>query len=226
MTLGAMFPGSPIRARMIGLEERLFDYPWSSFPLYAAHKGRPVWFEPRTVLGEMGLDDTAAGRRAYAERMRERAVDDPLSAVATSYAQWQSAHFSLEEIAAGLAAPEFDFNADGVANVLDYALARDPRNGLGGILPGVPRTGTGGRVRLAFTRDASRADLVYLVEASNDLAIWTGLARSVSGAATTSIGAAAAVSESGGVLKNVIVEDLQNPAASPERFLRLRITLP
>ena len=67
---------NPVRARMIGLEERLFDYPWSSYPLYAARKGRPVWFEPRTVLGEMGLEDTAAGRRAYAERMRDRAVDE------------------------------------------------------------------------------------------------------------------------------------------------------
>ena len=67
---------NPIRARMIGLEERLFDFPWSSYPLYAAKKGRPPWFEPRTVLGEMGMEDTAAGRRAYAERMRERAVDE------------------------------------------------------------------------------------------------------------------------------------------------------
>ena len=67
---------NPIRARMIGLEERLFDYAWSSYPLYVARKGRPVWFEPRTVLGELGLDDTVAGRRAYAQRMRERAVEE------------------------------------------------------------------------------------------------------------------------------------------------------
>jgi len=67
---------NPIRARMIGLEERLFDFAWSSYPWYAAKRGRPPWFEPRTVLGEMGLEDTAAGRRAYAERMRTRAVDE------------------------------------------------------------------------------------------------------------------------------------------------------
>ena len=67
---------NPVRARMIGLEARLFDYAWSSYPLYAARKGRPVWFEPRTVLGELGLEDTVAGRRAYAQRMRSRAVEE------------------------------------------------------------------------------------------------------------------------------------------------------
>ena len=67
---------NPVRARMIGLDERLFDYAWSSYPLYAARKGRPVWFEPRTVLGELGCDDDAAGRRWFARRMRERAVEE------------------------------------------------------------------------------------------------------------------------------------------------------
>ena len=67
---------NPVRARMVHLDGRLFDFPWSSYPLYAARKGRPVWFEPRTVLGEMGFEDTAAGRRAYAERMRARAVEE------------------------------------------------------------------------------------------------------------------------------------------------------
>ena len=67
---------NPVRARMIGLEERLFDYPWSCYPLDAARKGRPVWFEPRTVPGEMGFEDTAAGRRWSAERMRARAVNE------------------------------------------------------------------------------------------------------------------------------------------------------
>lgn len=45
---------------------------------YAAHAGRPEWFEPSRVLGELGLEDTAAGRRCYAERMRERAVEEAL----------------------------------------------------------------------------------------------------------------------------------------------------
>ena len=65
---------NPIRARMIGLEERLYDYRWSSYRWYAAKAGRPAWFEPEWVLAELQLADTAEGRRLYAERMRERAV--------------------------------------------------------------------------------------------------------------------------------------------------------
>jgi REP-associated tyrosine transposase len=65
---------NPVRARIVGLNERLFDYCWSSYPWYAATTGRPQWFEPRRVLGELGMEDDPAGRRRYAERMRERAV--------------------------------------------------------------------------------------------------------------------------------------------------------
>jgi REP element-mobilizing transposase RayT len=67
---------NPIRARMIGLDERLFDYRWSSYKWYASTAGRQKWFEPGVVLGELGFDDTAEGRRRYAKRMRKRAVEE------------------------------------------------------------------------------------------------------------------------------------------------------
>jgi len=67
---------NPVRARMISLQQRLFDYRWSSYPFYAAKAGRPAWFEPERVLGEVGLEDTVFGRRHYAERMRGRAVEE------------------------------------------------------------------------------------------------------------------------------------------------------
>ena len=44
---------NPVRARMVTLEQRLFDFPWTSYPLYARKAGRPPWFEPRVVLGEL-----------------------------------------------------------------------------------------------------------------------------------------------------------------------------
>lgn len=67
---------NPVRARMILPEGRLFDFRWSSYRWYAARNGRPGWFEPVRVLGELGLEDTAEGRRRYAERMRQRALDE------------------------------------------------------------------------------------------------------------------------------------------------------
>ena len=76
VTLSDYIHLNPIRARMISLEQRLFDYRWSSYRFYAARAGRPIWFEPRQVLGELGLADTTEGRRTYAERMREEAVDE------------------------------------------------------------------------------------------------------------------------------------------------------
>jgi putative transposase len=67
---------NPLRAGLISLEERLFDYRWSSYPFYVVKRHRPDWFEPGRVMGELGLKDTATGRRLYAERMRERALDE------------------------------------------------------------------------------------------------------------------------------------------------------
>jgi REP element-mobilizing transposase RayT len=67
---------NPVRAGLIGLEDKLFSYPWSSYPWYAALAGRPSWFEPGRVLGGLGWKDDKAGRHAYAERMRGRAVEE------------------------------------------------------------------------------------------------------------------------------------------------------
>jgi putative transposase len=74
--LGDYIHLNPVRAGMISLDERLFDYCWSSYPFYVVRKGRPDWFEPDRVLGELGLEDTIAGRRRYGERMRQRAVEE------------------------------------------------------------------------------------------------------------------------------------------------------
>ena len=65
---------NPVRARLVGLEDRLVDYRWSSYPYFVRAAGRPAWFAPDAVLGELGLKDDAEGRRGYAERMRGEAV--------------------------------------------------------------------------------------------------------------------------------------------------------
>jgi hypothetical protein len=76
VTLSDYIHLNPVRARLISLRERLFDYRWSSYRWYATRTSRPEWFEPGRVLGELGLGDTADGRRRYAERMRQRAMEE------------------------------------------------------------------------------------------------------------------------------------------------------
>src|SRR4051812_32227108 len=66
----------PIRAHLVSLDQRLFDYAWSSYRWFAATAGRRSWFTPATVLAELGLADDLAGRRRFAGRMRQRAVEE------------------------------------------------------------------------------------------------------------------------------------------------------
>jgi hypothetical protein len=67
---------NPVRARLVTLDQRLFDCPWSSYRWFAATPGRRAWCTPEIVLGELGFADDPAGRRGYAERMRQRAVEE------------------------------------------------------------------------------------------------------------------------------------------------------
>ena len=62
---------NPVRARLLGAEERLLSYPWSSFAWYlAAPAHRPAWIRVDRLLGEHGLAaDTAAGRQVFEQRM-------------------------------------------------------------------------------------------------------------------------------------------------------------
>ena len=65
---------NPVRAGLLGTEERLVAYPWSSLGWYlAAPEYRPGWVRVDRVLGEHGLqEDTAAGRQEFERRMEGR----------------------------------------------------------------------------------------------------------------------------------------------------------
>lgn len=67
---------NPVRARMVSLDQRLYNYRWSSYRWYVARAGRAAWFEAGRVLGELGLDDSVGGRQEYARRMRMRAAEE------------------------------------------------------------------------------------------------------------------------------------------------------
>ena len=65
---------NPVRARLLPLESRLLEYPWSSFGGYlTAPRHRPGWLRVERLLGEHGIaQDTAAGRREFERRMEAR----------------------------------------------------------------------------------------------------------------------------------------------------------
>jgi REP element-mobilizing transposase RayT len=69
---------NPVRARLLGAEDRLLAYPWSSLLWYlAAAKHRPEWMRVDRLLGEHGIGaDTASGRQEFERRMEARRAQE------------------------------------------------------------------------------------------------------------------------------------------------------
>ena len=75
---------NPVRAQLLGKEDRLLSYPWSSFGWYLVVPAqRPGWLRVDRLLGEHGIaEDTPAGRQEFERRMEAR------RAQATDGAEW------------------------------------------------------------------------------------------------------------------------------------------
>ena len=65
---------NPVRAGLVGGEEKMADYAWSSFPQYLKPpRKRPGWLRVDRVLGEWGIRrDNVAGRREFGDLMEVR----------------------------------------------------------------------------------------------------------------------------------------------------------
>ena len=65
---------NPVRAKLIGPQERLLAYPWSSLVWYlAAADHRPAWLRVDRLLGEHGMGkDTPAARAQFEQQMEQR----------------------------------------------------------------------------------------------------------------------------------------------------------
>ncbi|MEO0055108.1 MAG: hypothetical protein RLZZ50_1055, partial [Verrucomicrobiota bacterium] len=123
----------------------------------------------------------------------------------TPLEQWRVAHFGVVE-PAGTAADLQDPEADGLPNLLEYALGSDPLAIDAGAV--APRAAlAAGRLTISFTRVADPA-LVYEVEAAADLSAW-GVIWSSTGATN--------------VAGPVTVTDIPEGSGQPRRFMRLRV---
>ena len=121
-----------------------------------------------------------------------------------------------KSLAGGDAAPEFDFDKDGLRNLIEYAVGTEPKFATASVLASVP--GAPNTVR--FNQASGRTDITFVVEASADLNNpWTVIATSTAGGTFTGI-ANVDVSTSSGV---VTVTDNRTPAPT-KSFHRLRAT--
>lgn len=116
------------------------------------------------------------------------------------YAAW--AGTALAAAAEADRLPAADPDRDGLANLLEYALATDPLLAT----PGQPATSLSGDSKLQLTFHRARAELTYEVLASGDLTTWSVLA--------TNPGTAG---------QQVTVTDTVALTAGVRRFLRLRV---
>lgn len=135
-----------------------------------------------------------------------------VSVTGQTYESWESANFTPEEIAAGLAAFDADPDDDGLVNLLEYALGTDahaltPPLAASILLDGESQL----RLTLTFTRPRELPGGTYAVEVSGDLQTWDAVPdlEIVSDATTDTVTARDPVAAS----------------AATQRFMRLRVTL-
>jgi hypothetical protein len=122
----------------------------------------------------------------------------------------------------------FDYDHDGMANLLEYALGLNPVIADSSGLPVVTLKNYGGSLYLSmlFHRSSLATDISYIVQASDDLSTWTDLATSAAGAVTNGPGF---VAETGSAPNfTVEVRDVVSvdQTTSGTRFMRLKITSP
>ena len=119
----------------------------------------------------------------------------------------------------------YDYDSDGISNLLEYALGLDPTVANVAGLPLVTLKDYSGTQYLSLTlvRSSVATDITYIVQGSSDLTNWTNLATSTAGAAMAGPGL---VGETGSApLFTDEVRDTVSFGAGP-RFLQLKVTSP
>ena len=138
--------------------------------------------------------------------------------VTPNFSSWISGYPGV----GGLTGPADDPDADGLTNLLEYALGSNPNSGAPAPTPQIANS----KLQINFTRSTAATDLVLVVKASSDLVTWTDIARSQAGAAFAPLVGGVTVNESGsGSLRNVEVIDSESLQTAPRRFLRLKVEL-
>lgn len=133
--------------------------------------------------------------------------DVVLSLVATPSQQWRYTHFGSMAMNAQ-SEDMIDSDGDGIANLLEYAMARNPA-----VSDTVPQSGTksGSVLEFIYTKNKSATDVMMSVEWSDDLVTWS------------SVGVASSVLSDGATTQQI---KATIPAGEIRRFMHLKVTRP
>ena len=113
------------------------------------------------VTLESGLASTFASANATVT-IHDRPID-----------AWRFMHFTTTELGDSLVSGDLaDFDRDGILNIFEYALGRDPKIADANALP-TAVINQGGFPELTYTKALEAVDLDYIVEISTDLVGWT-----------------------------------------------------
>ena len=187
---------------------RLVDIPGTG--QFFDSTGRPI-YDPSVTEGSGGFDLEAVG-----------AISVPMTLAA-----WQAAR----DWPPGKEGAQADADGDGVANVIEAALGRDPLRP--DLSPPTAIIPAAGRHAFTFTRDTRMTDLTIEVAASSDLVHWEVIARSSAGGPLLPVAPFAPLLEnvsaspiqSIGVIRRHTVRNVLSSSSTPG-FFRLNIVPP
>lgn len=67
---------NPVRVKGCNIDQnKLAEYPWSSYPLYLSPAKRPGWLDVERTLGNFGWSDDTSGRMLYRRYMQKRVLE-------------------------------------------------------------------------------------------------------------------------------------------------------
>jgi hypothetical protein len=129
---------------------------------------------------------------------------------------WRFSKFTSEERAdPALSGDGADFDKDGIPNLLEYALALEPKIPEAASLPAAMLL-PGGELAFTYTRAKAATDLIFTPEVANNVGVWNsgpGITETVS-------------TLDNGLTETVTVKSLVSPGTDGRQFMRLRVARP